>query len=247
VDAIRDDAAQAAYERLLKPGLLDLWTISGAINLAGAKGNAETFTFTTPFNFARITKTSKTTAYFNSIRSSAKVNGVNSQTARAIRGGWGYNRNVLPKVFVSVFNDYEYDRFQNLDLRVVVGGGVGYTLLKRERGQLDLVAGIAWNHEKFDPFISPVFTRDSVEFYWGNNFNYKVASRTTLTQSYRMFNNLSNTGAYRQNFDVVASTQVTKWLTWNIGLSDRYLSNPVPGRKTNDFLYTTGFGFTYAR
>jgi hypothetical protein len=62
-----------------------------------------------------------------------------------------------------------------------------------------------------------------------------------------MFNNLSNTGAYRQNFDIGASTQVLKWLTWNIGLSDRYLSNPVAGRKKNDFLYTTGFGFTFAR
>jgi len=30
-------------------------------------------------------------------------------------------------------------------------------------------------------------------------------------------------------------------------LSDRYLSNPVPGRKSNDWLYTTGLGITLAR
>ena len=61
-----------------------------------------------------------------------------------------------------------------------------------------------------------------------------------------MFNNLSQTGQYRQNFDVGATTQVAKWLTWNLSFSDRYLSNPAPGRKPNDFLYTTGFGINFA-
>jgi hypothetical protein len=46
------------------------------------------------------------------------------------------------------------------------------------------------------------------------------------------------------NFDIRASTSLMRWLTWNIALSDR---NPVPGRKKNDFLYSTGFGFTFAR
>jgi hypothetical protein len=30
-------------------------------------------------------------------------------------------------------------------------------------------------------------------------------------------------------------------------VSDRYLSNVVPGRKSNDLLYSTGLGFTFAR
>ena len=43
------------------------------------------------------------------------------------------------------------------------------------------------------------------------------------------------------------STKIWKWLSWNVSLSDRYLSNPAPGRKTNDVLYTTGLGITFAR
>ena len=72
-------------------------------------------------------------------------------------------------------------------------------------------------------------------------------TRTTLVQSFRMFNNLSNAGEYRINFDAGATTVLFKWLTWNIALSDRYLTNPAPGRKSNDFLYSTGFGFTFTR
>lgn len=247
VVALRNDAEEKAYQRFLRPGLLDLWTISGGLSLAGTKGNAVTSVFTTPLNFARVSNTSRTTAYFNSIRSSATVAGTNSQTANAVRGGWGYSRNLNKKTFFNGFNDYEFDKFQSLDLRVVLGAGLGYHAWTSERGRLDLVGGMAWNRERFDPAPKPAFTRNAAEAYWGNDFNYKLNSRTSLVQSYRMFNNLTNTGQYRINFDVGANTALTKWLTWTVAISDRYLSSPVPGRKNNDFLYTTGLGFTFAR
>lgn len=247
VVAIRNTEEQQKYERFLHPGILDLWTVSGSLNIAGAKGNAETFTFTTPFTFSRISNTSKTTAYFNSIRASARIDDVSEETAQAVRGGWAYSRNVSSRMFLNTFNDYEYDKFQALDLRVVLGGGAGFHAWKSDRGQLDLQAGAAWNREKFDPAPDPAFVRNSAEAYWGNDFQFKLNSRTSITQAFRMFNNLSETGDYRMNFDAGATTRLTSWLTWSVALSDRYLSNPVPGRKANDILYTTGLGFTFSR
>jgi hypothetical protein len=49
------------------------------------------------------------------------------------------------------------------------------------------------------------------------------------------------------NFDIGANTRLLEWLTWNVALSDRYLSNPVRGRNKNDLLYTTGIGVTFSR
>jgi len=244
---LRNDAEERAYQRFLRPGWLDLWTVNGSLSLAGTKGNAQTLVITTPLNFARISNTSRTTAYFNSIRSSATINGVNASTANAVRGGWGYGRNITKKVFFNGFNDYEFDQFQSLDLRVVLGGGLGYHVWATERGRLDVVGGAAYNRESFDPAPKKAFTRNSAEAYWGNDFSYKLAARTSLTQSFRMFNNLSNSGEYRLNFDLGASTALTKWLNWNVAFSNRRLSNPVPGRQPNDFLYTTGLGFSFAR
>jgi putative salt-induced outer membrane protein YdiY len=248
IKTLRDDAEQKAYLRLLNPGWTDLWVINASLGIAGTSGNAKTATFTTPVNAVRVTNKDKTTAYFNFIRASATINGASAATAQAVRGGLGYNRNLMPKLFVTAFNDYEYDRFQNLDLRVVMGGGLGYIAWKGENGRLDLIGGGAWNREKFDP-IRPLqpFTRNSAEVYWGDDLTYKFSSRASFFQNYRMFNNLSNSGEYRQNIDVGVKTDLTKWMTWNATLSDRYLSNPVPGRKKNDFLYTMGLGFTIKR
>ena len=248
VVTLRDDAEERTYQKFLHPRLLDLWTITGSLNLAGTKGNAETSTLTTPINFVRASNTTRTTAYFNSISSSAKINGVDSSTAKAVRGGWAYDRNLTKKIFANAFNDYEYDKFQSLDLRVVIGGGIGYHIWSHDASHLSVVGGIDWNRAAFGAAgSSPAFTRNSAEAFWGDDFNYKLSSRTSFVQTFRMFDNLSDTGQYRMNADVGAATQLTKWLNWNVSLSDRYLSNPVPGFKKNDFLYSTGLGFSWAR
>lgn len=243
ITTLRDADEQTAYERLLRPGWLDLWAGTGTVGFAGTAGNARTLTFSTGLSAARVTNTDKTSIYFNVIKASALVSGRSAETARAVRGGIAYGHNVSPRLFVNVFNDYEYDRFQSLDLRFVLGGGLGFHAFKSERSNLDLLAGFAFNHSKF----STPLTRNSGELFWGNEYNLKVSTTTSLVQSFRMFNNLSDTGAYRVNFDLGASTKISRWLTWNVALSDRYLSNPAPGRKTNDVLYTTGLGITFAR
>jgi putative salt-induced outer membrane protein YdiY len=144
---------------------------------------------------------------------------------------------------VNVFNDYEYDRFQDLDLRFVIGGGFGFHAVKNERSVLDLLGGVDYNRSTFGTGLK----RNSAEAYWGDEYAYKLTGASSLVQSFRMFNNLSDTGAYRVNFDLGLATKVRKWLSWNVALSDRYLSNPVAGRKTNDWLYTTGLGVTFGR
>lgn len=243
ITSLRDAAEQRSYERLLRPGWKELWAGTASLGLAGTAGNARTLTFSTGVNAARVTRTDRTSIYFNAIKASARSNGKNADTAQAVRGGVGYDHNIRPRLFANFFNDYEYDRFQNLDLRFVLGGGLGFHAVKTERSQLDLLGGIDFNRSKF----STPLTRNSAEFFWGDEYSLKVSGATSLVQSFRMFDDLTNTGTYRINFDVGASTKLSNLLTWNVSLSDRYLNHPAPGRKTNDFLYTTGIGITFAR
>jgi hypothetical protein len=115
--------------------------------------------------------------------------------------------------------------------------------VKSERSKLDILGGADYNRSSFN---TPL-TRSSAEAFWGDEYLFKLNGSTTLTQSFRMFNNLSDTGSYRVNADLGATTKLSSWLTWTVALSDRYLSNPVAGRKTNDWLYTTGIGVTFGR
>jgi putative salt-induced outer membrane protein YdiY len=146
-------------------------------------------------------------------------------------------------MLVNMFNDYEYDRFQNLDLRFVSGGGAGLVAIKTEKQQLDLLGGANYNSESFATGLQ----RDSAEGYWGDDWTYQLNGVTSLRQNLRVFNNLTNRGEYRVNFDISSATSLRKWLAVQLTLSDRYLSNPVEGRQRNDILFTTGLRLSFAR
>jgi putative salt-induced outer membrane protein YdiY len=243
VETIRNADEEKAYQRLLRPGWRQLWEATGSLGLAGTAGNAKTRTFTTGFAGSRTTRNDKTSLTFSSITASALANGTTSETARAVRGSIGYDHNVSPRLFVSGFNSDEFDRFQNLDLRFVLGGGLGVHVVKGDRSRLDFTGGADYNHESFSTGLH----RASGELYWGDDYSYALSKKASLVQAFRMFNNLSDTGEYRMNFDLGISTKLTRWLNWNAAAIDRYLSNPSPGRKKNDFLYTTGVGVTISR
>jgi putative salt-induced outer membrane protein YdiY len=243
VTAIRNADEQSGYERLLHPGWGQLWTGSGTLGWAGSKGNAETLTFTTGVNAQRTTRTDKTTVSFTSIKATALSGGMNSTTAQAVRGGFAYDHNVNTRLFIDTFNDYEYDKFQNVDLRVVFGGGLGFHAIKTDRSVLDVVAGADFNHVAYS---TPATTK-SGEAYFGDDYTRKLGKTASFIQTARMFNDLTNTGIYRINVDTGITIKLMKWLNWTVSVSDRYLSSPAVGRKSSDLLYTTGLGFRFAR
>jgi len=240
VSAVRNADEQKQWERLQHPRLLELWAGYVDLGLSLTRGNAETSTFTTTFNATRATRADKVTLQFNEIYATALISGKSAATAQAVRGGLDYNRDFGSRLFVDLFNQYEYDKFQDLDLRVVLGGGFGFNAVKGDRSQLDVVGGLDYDRAKF----STPLTRNSAEGYFGDDWSYKISS---LQQSFRIFPNFTSGGEYRMNFDLGAVTRLKRWLSWQLTASDRFISDPVGGRKKNDVLLTTGFRVSFAR
>jgi hypothetical protein len=248
IDVIRNGVEEQAYERMLRPGVLELWTGTASVGLAGTAGNAKTSTFSTGIAATRATNSDTTSFYFNTVKSSATVNDVHSETANAIRGGWKYDRHLGSRIVANGFNDWEHDHFQSLDLRFVIGGGFGYRAWKSSRGELALQGGLDYDRDKFSATdTTGALTRVSSEAYFGNDFNFKLIDSTKIVQSFRLFNSFADAGEYRANFDLSSDTKLRKWLVWNLTFSDHYLSNPIDGGRSNDILYTTGIGVTFGK
>lgn len=243
VGAVRNPAEQRTWERLQHPGLLQLWTGFFDTGFALARGNARTDTLTMAFNASRVTRADKLTFTFNQIYGTARANGVTSTIANAIRGGWSYNRNVTDRLFVTVMNDYDHDTFLDLDLRFVAGGGFGYNAIKKPDTSLAFVGAVDYNRENFNSGVH----RNSAELNFGNDFLHKFSPTTNVTQSLRIFPNLSETGEYRVAFDLGAVTALKKWLGWHVTASDRFLSNPLFGRQRNDLIVSTGLRLSFAK
>jgi len=242
ISAIRDEREQKKWEELQHPGLGELWAGNFDLGLALARGNARTETLTNDFNAARVTKHDKISLHFNEIYGTALANGVSSTNASAVRGGWAYNRDLNPRVFLTTLNEYEHDRFQSLDLRAVFGGGAGWNAVKTKKTTLSFQAGGDYERENFT-----ILTRNSAEVNFGDDLLWKASAVTSITQAFRMYPNLSDTGQYRMNFDITGVTAIKKWLGWHLTFSDRFVSDPLPGRLRNDVMLSTGLRVSFAR
>ncbi len=237
---VRDQAAQEAYEaeidRLRNPKLTDFWRGFFDTNLALTTGNSQTTSFSNAAGMTRQTNRDTIKLYFNSIYARQSTTGESLATANAIRGGTRYELNVSDKWFTFGFLDLEYDKFQDLDLRNVIGGGFGYHLVKTDRKQLNLFGGATYNQE----FYTGDLTRRSAEVVMGEEFSLQVNDRTSYNNRLTFYPNMSETGEYRLQLDSTLVTDVFKWMAWNFTFSDRFISNPAPGRQQNDILLTTG-------
>lgn len=247
VASIRSEAEQEAYlaeiERLRDPGLLDFWGGNFDTGLSVARGNADTTTFTASAHVARVTKRDKIGLYLTTIYAQNSASGDSMVTANAIRGGTRYDIQVRDRTFAFGFADFEFDEFQDLDLRSVFGGGLGWNVKKTERTAFDVFGGASFNQEFFEDDL----TRRSAEAVIGEELLFRISEGTVLTEKLTFFPNLSETGEYRLQFDASLAARLNDWLAWQVAFSDRYLSNPPPNVQENDVLVSTGLRFTFGK
>ncbi len=247
IEFVRSKEEQAAYQaeidRFHNPRLIDLWTGFLDLGYATTRGNTDTGSFNLNADASRSTNRDKIEATFTMIQSSSNASGKDISTADAKRGGVSYNINLDHRWFAFGSVNLENDEFQSLDLRFNPAGGAGFHAIKTPKTTLDFQAGASEDKEFFNTGLDRSFT----EVLLGEEFAHKVNASTSIHQALTFFPNMSSTGNYRINFDLSAVTAIKKWFGWQFTVSDRFLTNPVAGRKDNDVLISTGLRVTFAK
>jgi len=247
IASIRSREEQAAFladvERSRHPRLGDVWTGVTDAGLSLSRGNSDTTAFNFSFLAARTTARDKLTVYATSLfaRTRDKTTGESTTTAKDIRGGIRYDFNITDRIFAFGLSDMEHDRFQQLDLRLVLGGGLGVHVKKSEKTRFDLLGGGTLDQEYFT--TGP--NRRSGEVLVGEELFHALSKTTSFSERLMFYPNVSDLGDFRATFDATAVTSLTRLLNWQITLSDRYVSNPTPGVKGNDLLLSTGIRLTF--
>lgn len=243
ITALRNEAAQRSYEREEErwkhPRFNDFWRGSMTFSIANTSGNAKTATVSTAANAVREAGKNVLALNFSQIYATQSTTEPFGATANRISGSIRADRRANGRLFLYGINSYDYDRFLSLDLRSVFGGGLGYKPWVSRRGTLEVSGGGNWNREKFSREEGPL-VRNSGEVAAGQELTLLLLSRLKLFERAGFFPNLTNRGEYRINFDANAAVPVMKWLEWTVGVNDRYLSNPLPGKKKNDIAITMG-------
>jgi putative salt-induced outer membrane protein len=242
VTILRSVADQSAYEASLNPSWGHAWAGAVNVSLALARGNSDTATFGAGFVAARQTNNDKTSLYANTLYSK-NAHAVPSTSANTTAGGLRYDHNLKPRIFAFGTGDFSTNALQNLDLRSILGGGLGWHAIKSPQQSLDILAGLVWTHEKY----SPTPTNSFAALDLGEQYTRKLGTRSLFTEQAFLYPDLSQTGQFQLSVDSTFSTKLGKIFNWQTKFSDRYTSFPPSGTLSNDVILTTGLGLTLAR
>jgi hypothetical protein len=255
---IRDDAEQAAYDKSLHPGLLHGWNGGANVGFSLARGNSQTSNLALAINAVHPTLNDKITVYLSSIDTQNEL-ATPSTVANLITSGIRYDRNFGPKTFGFGAADFMSNALQDLDLRSVYTGGLGYHAIKSANTTLDFLAGLNFTHETYSngPANTPLtvpptygsygVTKRFAALTLGEELMHKAGKSTVITEKLYIYPDLSSgySGQYRGEFDLGTVTKISSWLGWQNQFGDIYVSNPPMGTKDNDVIFTTGLNFSF--
>jgi putative salt-induced outer membrane protein YdiY len=237
IAVVRSEAEQRAYESTLNPGWLDQWSGGADLGFALTRGNSHTTNLALGMAISRETLRDETSLYGAAVYNRESTEGISRTVANTFRFGARYDRDINRQWFGYGFTDFEHNGLQDLNLRWVLGGGIGYHAIRNERTKLDLLAGLDMSREYFDGNDND---RTSLEAQFGQTLTHQLTPRLAFKEQLYFFPNLSEGGEYRINFDASLVADITRRIGWQVTLSDRYLSNPPGGARQNDLLLTTG-------
>lgn len=241
--ALRNRTEQLAYEQSQHPNLLSGWNGGLDCGFELTRGNSDTRNFRFAFRASRKVSTNELSLYNESIYSIDDLPTARPHvTANQQRGGVRFYHDLTSRVFAFANNDLMTDALQDLNLRTVIGGGVGYHLMKRDGISFDLLGGANFTREDYVEV-----QRNLMAGQLGEEFKFKLAKNTSLEQNFSFFPDLTDPGGnYRANFNLRTVTRIVKWLGWQNNVSDSYVNNPPTGKKQNEFTWTSGFQLAFS-
>lgn len=246
----RSPQEEAKYQKSLHPGLAHNWNGNVGLGYSLARGNSHSTNLTTSFNLQRKTLSDQILLAESSVYSTATAAG--TVTANAVLGSARYDKNLNPKLFAFVSGAYTHDELQGLNLQQIYSGGLGWHAIDTPATTLNLALGINYTRQTYGgtstlaPGIS--VQRNLAAATIGNDFSHRFDKITSLDEHFYFYPDLSaELGQYRFNLSADADTRVTGWLSWQVALTDLYVSNPpLAGTVPNDVILSTSLVVTFS-
>ena len=207
VVAMRNNVEQLAYEKSQHRSLLHGWDGGLDAGFELTRGNSKTRHFRFAFGAVRKASREELTIYAESLYSIDDVMGARPHvTANVNRGGARFDHDFISRFFLFANTDFMSDGLQDLNLRSVVGGGIGYHLINRDKATLKALVGANFTRENYVEI-----QRNLAAGQLGEEFTLKLGKSTALLQDLAFFPDLTESGGnYRTNFSLGTITKIKR-------------------------------------
>ena len=161
-----------------------------------------------------------------------------------------------PRLFAFGSTTFDHNFSSNLGLEQAYGGGVGITLIKNGRQQLDFKGDVHYEKEQFfDNFNSETATLQNQNIF-GSTFSDTYVRHVTkkglvfnefgsVSPAWSQSNSSSTQpNAFSAHINAAFVFPVYKGFAFNVGAVDDFINNAPLGSKKNSTQYTTGITYT---
>lgn len=148
-----------------------------------------------------------------------------------------------------IFSEFFRDSFQNIDRRLNVGIGIGYSIINTTDSEWDISAGPAYQQTKFDSVQPGVDQIDStLTLALGTKFETELNPKVDLEGLYSISLGDAETGNYSHHSLLTIETELTDKLDFDVTAVWDYVRSPVTGSDgdtpdQDDFRITIGLGY----
>jgi Protein of unknown function, DUF481 len=255
------DQATLTKQLIGHPGWLEGWNGAATAGATIVQATQKQYTFNGAVNLIRVVPTvawlnpnNRTTVDFTGsygkITQPAYVSeGVfypETDTKSAIyHGDAEYDKYFSPRLYGLGQTAFDHNYSQGLDLQQIYGGGIGWTILKKPKQQLDLKATIQYEKQTFINATSGV-NQDLIGSTFAGVYLLHLPRSIIFNQQVEYIPAYNNPNAYSATETDTVAFPMYKQLSFSIGTIDTYLNNPppaVPPTLRNSFQFT--FGATY--
>jgi len=209
---------------------IDLWSVDLTLSLNARSGNTEQIDYTTRFSAKRKTAWSRVLAnYVGNISKTDSGTGTLVETINNQRVNIGWDLYATRHFFYSpFFGEYYRDPFQNINQRITVGVGIGYTLIDTGKIEWDVSGGPAYQSVKY--ISVQAGQSDSVDggaIVLATDYDHEINSKVDFVFNYNLTYASSELGGYTHHMLASIETEITGRLDFDVSLMWDRVAQPT--------------------
>ena len=155
-----------------------------------------------------------------------------------------------PRFYFLVDASFDHNYSQGLSLQQSYGGGIGYTVIKDKKQQLDVKFDVHYERQQY--FITPnVFpipaltpSKNLIGMDFGDTYMLKLPHGLVFNEGAVITPAFNQTNAWSAEATAGLLFPVYKNFGFTIGTLDDFLNDPAAGSKKNSFQFTAGVTYT---
>src|ERR1700722_8898353 len=155
-----------------------------------------------------------------------------------------------PRFYFLVDAAWDHNYSQGLSLQQSYGGGIGYTVIKDPKQQLDVKFDVHYERQQYfvtpnilpPPPLSP--SKNLIGMDFGDTYMLKLPHGLVFNQGAGITPAFNQTNAWSAVGTTGLVFPVYKQFSFSVGALDDFLNDPAFGSKKNSFQFTAGVTYT---